>query len=71
VYLDAIAEEPTGPDREQGITIYSRRSQPHGAGEWRVADVIAPAPHRLYRAKVLEHFVLQANDRLIPVDLGR
>jgi uncharacterized protein YhbP (UPF0306 family) len=70
VYVEAEAEELSGAKREQGIAIYSRRSQAHGAGEWRGADVIAPAPYRLYRARASEHFVLQANDRRILVQLS-
>jgi pyridoxine/pyridoxamine 5'-phosphate oxidase len=69
VYVEAQAEELDGTDREQGIAVYSRRSQVHGAGQWRGADVIAPAPHRLYRAKVSQHFVLESNDRRIPIQL--
>jgi nitroimidazol reductase NimA-like FMN-containing flavoprotein (pyridoxamine 5'-phosphate oxidase superfamily) len=68
VYVEALAEELSGAERERGIAIYSRRSQAHGAGEWRGADVVAPAPHRLYRARASEHFV-QANDRRTLVQL--
>jgi pyridoxine/pyridoxamine 5'-phosphate oxidase len=70
VYLEAMAEELGGAEREGGIAIYSRRSEAHGAGEWRAADVIAPAPHRLYRARASELFVLEANDRRIPIQLS-
>jgi nitroimidazol reductase NimA-like FMN-containing flavoprotein (pyridoxamine 5'-phosphate oxidase superfamily) len=70
VYLEALAEELSGADRERGIAVYSRRSEAHGAGAWRGADVAAPAPHRLYRARALEHFVLGANDRRILVQLS-
>jgi len=34
------------------------------------ADVVAPARHRLYRARASEHFVLQANDQRILVQPG-
>jgi nitroimidazol reductase NimA-like FMN-containing flavoprotein (pyridoxamine 5'-phosphate oxidase superfamily) len=70
VYVEALAEELDGAEREQGIAVYSRRSQAHGAGRWGVADVIAPAQLRLYRAKASQCFVLDANDRRIPVQLG-
>lgn len=70
VYLEAMAEELGGAEHEGGIAIYSRRSEAHGAGEWRAADVIAPAPHRLYRARASELFVLEANDRRIPIQLS-
>jgi nitroimidazol reductase NimA-like FMN-containing flavoprotein (pyridoxamine 5'-phosphate oxidase superfamily) len=70
VYIEGLAEELSGAERERGIAIYSHKSEAHGAGEWRGADVIAPAPHRLYRARASEHFVLEANDRRILVQLG-
>jgi hypothetical protein len=53
-----------------GIAVYSRRSRAHGAGEWHAADVTAPARHRLYHARAVEHFALQANDQRIPIQLG-
>jgi hypothetical protein len=37
---------------------------------WRTADVVAPAPHRLYRARASAHFVLGANDQRILVQLS-
>jgi uncharacterized protein YhbP (UPF0306 family) len=71
VYIEALAEELDGAERERGIAIYSRRSQAHGAGQWQHADVIAPALLRLYRARASRCFVLDSNDRRIPVQLGR
>jgi pyridoxine/pyridoxamine 5'-phosphate oxidase len=67
VYLEAVAEELTGADRDQAIALYSRRSETHGAPRWTSADVTAPAPHRLYRATASAHFVLDANDRRVLV----
>jgi hypothetical protein len=58
VYLLAIAEELSGIDLEQGIAVYSRRSQAHGASAWTSADVLAPASHRLYRASASELWIL-------------
>lgn len=58
VYMSAIAEQPTGVDLERGIDVFSRRSIAHGAPGWRLEDVRAPAPYRLYRAIVSEHSVL-------------
>jgi nitroimidazol reductase NimA-like FMN-containing flavoprotein (pyridoxamine 5'-phosphate oxidase superfamily) len=69
VYIDALAEELGGAERERGIATFSRRSEAHGAGPWQVADVTAPALHRLYRARASDHSVLQANDRRISVQL--
>ena len=70
VYAEALAAELVGAELEHAVAIYSRRSEAHGAGEWRRADVVAPAPHRLYRARASKHFVLGANDRRVPVRLG-
>jgi hypothetical protein len=63
-----VAEELTGADRDEAMGIYSRRSENLGARQWTSADVIAPAPMRLYRASASAHFVLDANDRRVPVN---
>jgi uncharacterized protein YhbP (UPF0306 family) len=70
VYVAANGAELSGQESDRAIAIYSRRSVAHGAGEWILADVSSPAPHRLYRARASEHFVLQGNDRRIAVRLG-
>ena len=70
VYVSATAAELSGPERDRAIATFSRRSMVHGAGEWDLSDVSSPAPHRLYRARASKHFVLQRNDRRIPVQLG-
>jgi Pyridoxamine 5'-phosphate oxidase len=70
VYVEALAEELGGGELARGIGIYSRRSQGHGAGQWRGEDVTAPAPHRLYHARASRHFVLEANDQRVTVQPG-
>ena len=70
VYVEAVAEEVDGAERERGIGIISRRSEAAGAGPWGVEDVSGPAPHRLYRARASEHFVLGAHDQRIAVRPG-
>jgi uncharacterized protein YhbP (UPF0306 family) len=70
VYVAANGAELSGQESDRAIAIYSRRSVAHGVGEWNLADVSSPAPHRLYRARASEHFVLQWNDRRIAVRLG-
>lgn len=60
VYMSAVAEVLSGADLERGIRIYSRRSVAQGAPEWKMDDVQTPAPHRLYRATVSEHSVLES-----------
>jgi uncharacterized protein YhbP (UPF0306 family) len=58
VYMSAVAEELSGVDLERGIDVFSRRSVAHGAPAWRLEDVRAPAPYRLYRATASDHSVL-------------
>jgi nitroimidazol reductase NimA-like FMN-containing flavoprotein (pyridoxamine 5'-phosphate oxidase superfamily) len=58
VYVSALAEELAGADLERGIVIFSRRSEEHGASEWKPEDVRPPSLHRLYRATASEHWVL-------------
>jgi nitroimidazol reductase NimA-like FMN-containing flavoprotein (pyridoxamine 5'-phosphate oxidase superfamily) len=70
VYAEAEAEELGGAELQRAIEVFSHRSEAHGAGEWREADVTAPAPLRLYRARASEQFVLDAHDQRIPVRLG-
>jgi uncharacterized protein YhbP (UPF0306 family) len=69
VYMSAVAEDLMGDDIERGIAVFSRRSEAHGAGEWNLEDVRPPARHRLYRATASEHFVLDPQDRRMPVSL--
>ena len=70
VYFDAEARELHGQERERALAVYSRRSVEFGAQEWTLADVTAPAAHRLFRAVPSEQFVLDATDHRIPVTLA-
>lgn len=63
VYMSAVAELLTGPDLERGIGIFSRVSVSHGGRPWTLEDVRQPAPLRLYRARVSEHWVLDPERR--------
>jgi|SRR6266496_4867377 len=58
VYMSAMAEQLTGIDLDRGIEIFSRTSLGHGASQWTREDVQEPALYRLYRAGVLEHWIL-------------
>jgi nitroimidazol reductase NimA-like FMN-containing flavoprotein (pyridoxamine 5'-phosphate oxidase superfamily) len=69
VYLCAVAEKLTGADLDQGIGIFSRRSETYGARKWAREDVTPPARHRLYRATALDHYVLGERDRRIRVSV--
>jgi nitroimidazol reductase NimA-like FMN-containing flavoprotein (pyridoxamine 5'-phosphate oxidase superfamily) len=70
VYVEALAEELGGAERERGIAIVSRRSEAQGGARWGIADVTGAAPHRLYRASASQHFILGAHDQRIAVDPG-
>jgi Pyridoxamine 5'-phosphate oxidase len=58
VYMSASAEKLAGVDLDRGVSIFSRRSEAHGASEWKPEDVRPPALHRLYRATAEDHWVL-------------
>ena len=62
VYLAARAHETDGA----GIETYSRVSQAQGLAPWTIADVAAPARHRLYRATVTEAYTLGPGDERVP-----
>jgi Pyridoxamine 5'-phosphate oxidase len=69
VYMSAVAGQLSDAELLRGIGIFSRRSHAHGARLWTREDVLRPARHRLYRATVLERFVLGPDDerRLVTV----
>jgi nitroimidazol reductase NimA-like FMN-containing flavoprotein (pyridoxamine 5'-phosphate oxidase superfamily) len=68
LYLSATAEELE--DVDDGVARYSARSVDRGFRNWSREDVVPPARHRLYRATVVEAFVLDPHDERIPVSLG-
>ena len=70
VYMPAVAEQLAGDEAERGIDVFSRRSLGHGGVAWTVNDVREPAHLRLYRARAVEHFVLDEHDQRVPVDLA-
>jgi uncharacterized protein YhbP (UPF0306 family) len=70
VYLDAEASELHGADRDRALAVYGRRLVEFGEQEFTLADVTAPAAHRMFRAVPTEQFVLDTTDRRIPVALG-
>ena len=59
VYMSAQAEELTGADLERDVAFFDTATQKQGlARRWTLEDMIAPAPYRLYRATVSQHWVL-------------
>jgi nitroimidazol reductase NimA-like FMN-containing flavoprotein (pyridoxamine 5'-phosphate oxidase superfamily) len=67
LYMSAVAEELV--DVDEGIEVFSRRSAEQGLPVWTRDDVLPPARHRLYRAAVSEHFMLDPYDQRLPVAL--
>lgn len=63
VYIDALATEVAQAEREEAIATFSARSQAQGLPAWTAADVTEPAPHRLYRATVVERFYGEHDER--------
>jgi nitroimidazol reductase NimA-like FMN-containing flavoprotein (pyridoxamine 5'-phosphate oxidase superfamily) len=71
VYFEALAEELTAAQRDRAIEVFSQRSQVLGLRQWDSSDVIAPAPHRLYRASASASFILATGDQRMTVELGQ
>jgi nitroimidazol reductase NimA-like FMN-containing flavoprotein (pyridoxamine 5'-phosphate oxidase superfamily) len=70
VYMTAVAQELTGADHERGLAVFARESEAQGLRVWGVADVTAPARHRLYGAAMTELWVLDPHDERLPVTLA-
>ena len=59
VYMSARAEELAGAELERDIAVFDAAGQAQGlTGRWPLEKVVAPAPYRLYRATVSQHWVL-------------
>ena len=59
VYMSARAEELSGAELGRDVAFFHRASQAQGlTRRWALEDVLAPAPYRLYRATVSQHWVL-------------
>jgi tRNA-Thr(GGU) m(6)t(6)A37 methyltransferase TsaA len=67
VYMQATAQELTGAVLERGMEVFARENAAQGLDPWTLADVTAPAKHRLYRATVTEHWVLDPHDERVPI----
>lgn len=59
VYMSARAEELSGADLEHDVAFFDAASQAQGLSRrWALKDMLSPAPYRLYRATVSQHWVL-------------
>jgi nitroimidazol reductase NimA-like FMN-containing flavoprotein (pyridoxamine 5'-phosphate oxidase superfamily) len=62
VYMSARAEELSGAQLEHDVAFFDTSAQAQGlTRRWVLRDVLAPAPYRLYRATVSQHWVLDPN----------
>jgi hypothetical protein len=69
LYMGALAEEVPAADLDEAIAVFTRVSEEQGLRRWSRADVEAPARHRLYRARVTQHYVNDERDRATPVEV--
>jgi nitroimidazol reductase NimA-like FMN-containing flavoprotein (pyridoxamine 5'-phosphate oxidase superfamily) len=59
LYMSARAEELSGAELECDVAFFDTASQAQAlTRRWALEDVLAPAPYRLYRATVSQHWVL-------------
>jgi hypothetical protein len=69
VYMTATAREAADDEVAGYVDVFSRRSVSHGGGAFTPAEVLAPAPLRLYRATATGQWILDAEDNRVPVRL--
>jgi hypothetical protein len=67
LYLEARAEQLSGAEMERGIAAFSAHSEAGGAGTFDADDVSGDGPFRLYRAAILDRWVLGPGDRRLPL----
>jgi hypothetical protein len=64
VYMSARAEELSGADLERDVAFFDAAGRAQGlTRRWTLEDVLAPAPYRLYRATVSQHWILDPDSR--------
>jgi uncharacterized protein YhbP (UPF0306 family) len=74
VYIEARAEQLTGPDVDEGLAVFSARSISQGGTAWTRADVEGDTLIRMYRAVASSSFMLAKDgqpDHRVPVALDR
>jgi pyridoxine/pyridoxamine 5'-phosphate oxidase len=67
VHAEADAEEVEESDAASLLRPYSDRSEATGGRGWTGEDVTGSADRRLYRATATAHYVLDAQDRRLPI----
>ena len=63
VYMNAVAGQLGADDLERGIAAFARREAAQGLSQTTVDDVTGNAEHRLYRAEISEHWILDPTGR--------
>jgi hypothetical protein len=59
VYMSARAQELSGAELERDTAFFDAATRAQGlTRRWAVEDMVDPAPYRLYRATVSQHWVL-------------
>ena len=59
VYMSARAQELSGAELERDTAFFDAATRAQGlTRRWAMEDMLAPAPYRLYRATVSQHWVL-------------
>ena len=57
--MSALAEELSGAELERDVGFFDMAGRAQGlTRRWALEDMVAPAPYRLYRAIVSQHWVL-------------
>ena len=68
-YVEATGELVPEDELPRCVDVFSERSQSRGGSPLTIAEVRAPAPHRLYRALALAHSTNGEHDERVAVDL--
>ena len=67
MYVEGVARAAGDSEIDRLMAVFSQRSLDRGADAWDADDVTGEAPHRLYVARAVAHFVLDDHDRRQPV----
>jgi nitroimidazol reductase NimA-like FMN-containing flavoprotein (pyridoxamine 5'-phosphate oxidase superfamily) len=63
VYMAAVAQEVDGDELERGVAVFTQREAAQGLSPLTIDQVTDRARHRLYRATVSEHWILDPAGR--------
>lgn len=74
IYLEARAEQLSGPELDRGLAVFSARSIQHGGSPWTRDDVGGGTLIRMFRATAASYSMLAKDgkpDHRVPVEIGR